>query len=61
MRHEDTTSSTVTQQDKEDAPEAQAACTAHCCSDGKGFQPVDKPTLDMIATFSLNGTSSSLG
>jgi hypothetical protein len=40
MRHEDTTSSTVTQQD-EDAPKAQAACTVHCCSDEKGFQPID--------------------
>ena len=54
------------QQDMEDALEAQTACTARCCSsDEKGFQPVDKPTLDMIATqkgtFSLSGTSGSLG
>ena len=44
----------ITQEDK-DILEAQTTC-AHC-SDEKGFQPVDKPTLDMIAT-EKKGTSS---
>ena len=40
---EDTTSSSVIQQDKEDVLEAQPACAAYCCcSDEKGFQPVDR-------------------
>ena len=44
MRHKDATSSSVIQQDKEDALEAQTACAACCCfSDEKAFQPVDKP------------------
>ena len=54
MHHEDTTSSSITQEDK-DTLEAQTTCTAHCCfSDEKGFQPVDKSTLDMIATEKRN-------
>ena len=49
--HEDhSTSSTIIQPDEAALEVAQAACTAQCCSNEKGFQPVDKPTLDMIAT-----------
>ena len=51
MHHEDMNSPSITQEDKEDTLEAQSTCSGHCCSSyEKGFQPVDKPTLDMIAT-----------
>ena len=39
---------------KEDTLEAQSTCSGHCSSYEKGFQPVDKPTLDMIATEKMN-------
>ena len=46
VHHEDTNSSSITQEDKEDTLEAQTTCSAHCCSSNeKGFQPMDKPTL----------------
>ena len=55
MHHEGITSSSVIQQDKEEALKAQTACVAHCCSsDEKGFQPVDNPTGDIIATEKRN-------
>ena len=48
--HKDTSSSII-EQDKDDALEAQTTCTAHCCASvEEGFQPIDKTTLDMIAT-----------
>ena len=53
VHHEDTNSSSITQED-EDTLEAQTTCSARCSSNEKGFQPVDKPTLDMIATEKRN-------
>lgn len=47
--------SSIIQQDKDDALESQTTCTAHCCASvEKKFQPVDKATLDMIATEKRN-------
>ena len=52
MDHEGTTaSSPVVEQDSEDVLNV---CAGHCSSDEKGYQPVDRPTLDMIATEKRN-------
>ena len=52
--HEDGTSSSTTHENNGvDIP--QSICTAQCCSsDEKGFHPIDKPTLHLIATEKRN-------